>query len=259
MIAKSLVVGSAISCTTVDEVATAIVSRDAQQVAICTVHSVMTARANGALRSALEGADIATPDGVPLTWTLRLTGHPGQVRVDGYSVFKSTVERGLSSACRHFFYGSNEMTLMRLTSRLVSNYPDIVVAGSYAPPYRPFGVADVAPDLDRIRLSKPDVIWVGLGMPKQELWMQEASRHTHVPIVAIGAVFDWYAGNQKKAPTWMQRAGLEWLYRLAHEPRRLWSRYIWNNPAYMVLMMRQILSYQLGRVLRVNDRSLGSD
>ena len=243
------VVGTGISTGTVEETVALILDPPptGMRVAVCTVHSVMTARRDPALRAALTSADITTPDGVPLTWALRLSGVPGQERVDGYSVFHHTIETGLERKNRHFLYGATPETLAKLVTSLRSTYPEIQIVGTHAPPFRPLTDDEFGNDMAQISGAAPDVVWVGIGMPKQELWMARAEDWLPgVSLVGVGAVFDWVAGNVPKAPAWMQRAGLEWLFRVYREPRRLWRRYLWNNPAYLGLLAAQIVRSKTG-------------
>ena len=236
--------GTGISATSVDETVELILNPppDGLRVAICAVHGVMTARRDPALRAALASVDIATTDGVPLVWALRLSGVPDQQPVYGSTVFRETLERGIAKGTSHFFYGSTPETLGRLVTNLKSDHSSLRVAGVLSPPFRPLSDNELANDIDAITEASPDVLWVGLGLPKQELWMaRAASSLPGVSLVGVGAVFDWVAGNVPRAPSWMQRTGLEWLYRVYREPRRLWRRYLWNNPAYLALLVGQIV------------------
>lgn len=220
-------------------------------VAVCNVHALMSARRSPELADALKSADIATPDGMPVAWALRGLGVRGQERVHGQRLFTETVEQGLTRRVRHYFYGSTTETLMGLEKHLRADYPEIEIVGSHAPPFRPLSSTERLADLAAIRQSGAQIVWVGLGMPKQELWMAEA--HSDLPGVVfagVGAVFDWVAGNVPKAPQWMQSAGLEWLFRLSREPRRLWRRYAWNNPAYLVLAGSQVLRHRMRKLGR---------
>jgi N-acetylglucosaminyldiphosphoundecaprenol N-acetyl-beta-D-mannosaminyltransferase len=244
------VVGTGISVAGLDEIVDQILHAPAEGlgVAVCNVHSVMSARRDASLRAALSSADLATADGVPLVWALRALADPNQERVDGYALFFATIEAGLEEGTRHFFYGSTEDTLLQLEASLRATRPEITIVGSLSPPFGSLSDGELTDHLDTIRSTGADVVWVGLGMPKQEHWIAAASgRLEATSLVGIGAVFDWVAGNQPKAPDWMQRAGLEWLYRLAHEPRRLWRRYVWNNPAFLVLLGAQVGRARLRR------------
>jgi N-acetylglucosaminyldiphosphoundecaprenol N-acetyl-beta-D-mannosaminyltransferase len=244
------VVGTGISVAGLDETVDLILhpGEHGLTMALCNVHTLMSARRDPSLRAALEAADVTTADGMPLVWALRSFGEPDQERVDGLKLFTATVEAGLGEGTRHFFYGSTEDTLGDLRRRLEHEYPNLVITGALAPPFRKATPEERRDHVDIIRRSGANVVWVGLGMPKQEFWMAEVGGDLPgVALVGIGAVFDWVAGSVPKAPLWMQRSGLEWLYRLVHEPRRLWRRYLWNNPGFLALLALQVARYRLRR------------
>ena len=244
---KSPVVGTPISATSYEEVLDLFdhpPEDRALVVAVCTVHSVMSARRDGTLRAALDTADVATPDGVPLMWTLRQTGFPDQQRVYGPDVMRRSLVASQDRGWTHYLYGSTPETLAELESAIEELAPDAKVVGAYSPPFTPATAERDAADAQRIRDSGADIVWVGLGMPKQELWMYRVSALLpNTVLVGVGAAFDFIADE---APEWMMKAGLEWFYRLLKEPRRLWRRYIWNNPAFMFLVTMQLLQYRLG-------------
>lgn len=241
---KSPVVGTPISMTSYAEVLESLAeppSERALTVVVCNVHSVMSARSNPDLRAALDASDVATPDGVPLVWTLRKSANPDQQRVYGPDIMRRSLQASADYGWRHFLYGSTPDTLARLEAAITSLAPDARVVGSYSPPFAPATDASDEADIERIRASGADIVWVGLGMPKQELWMHRvADQLPGVALVGVGAAFDFIAGTVPEAPEWMMRAGLEWLYRLSKEPRRLWRRYLWNNPSFVVLVTRQL-------------------
>lgn len=242
---KSPVAGLPISMTSYDEVLETIETRPngrALVIAVCNVHSVMSARRDDALAEALREADIATPDGVPLVWTLRRTARPDQSRVYGPDLMRYALVDEAGRKWKHYLYGSTPETLDRLVESIEEFAPGAEIVGAYSPPFRPLTPQDDAADAARIRESGADVVWVGLGMPKQELWMHRMSGELEgVALAGVGAAFDFLAGNVEEAPEWMMRAGLEWLFRLSREPRRLWRRYIWNNPAFVVLVTKQLV------------------
>lgn len=232
------VVGSPVSVTSVDEVADLLVRRDADHlnVVVANVHSVMTARRDELIRRTIESADIVTPDGMPLVWVLRGKGHREAIRVTGIDVMTSTLDNGRRAQVRHFFYGSTPSVLDAIVARASARFPGVQIAGTLAPPMGPWRDWDVARHIDEIRRSKADVVWVGLGMPKQELWMAGVRRDLPgVALVGVGAAFDWFAGIAKRAPSWMQKSGLEWVYRLMQNPARMWRRYLVNNPAFVAI------------------------
>ncbi len=215
----------------------------AMVISVCNVHSVMSARSDPALAAAINGSDIATPDGVPLVWALRWTANPRQERVYGPDLMRLALVDEDARQWKHYLYGSTDETLSQLVDAITDMAPDAQIVGRTAPPFRTLTHDEREQDLDAIRSSGADVVWVGLGMPKQELWMNKVQDQLPgVALIGVGAAFDFLAGNVKEAPQWMQRVGLEWLYRLLKEPRRLWRRYIWNNPAFVILLARQILT-----------------
>jgi N-acetylglucosaminyldiphosphoundecaprenol N-acetyl-beta-D-mannosaminyltransferase len=247
--AKAPVVGIPISVTSYEGVLGAISDRPRDKglsVAVCNVHSVMSARRNQALRSAIAGAEIATPDGVPLVWGLRWTGQPDQERVYGPELMRLALVESARLGWKHYIYGSSPETLSRLTAAIDDFAPEAEIVGAVSPPFRELSAGEEQETLDAIAASQADVVWVGLGMPKQELWMHRVKdRLPGVALLGVGAAFDFLAGTVKQAPPWMQRSGLEWLYRLIQEPRRLWRRYIWNNPGYVLLLAWQVLRTKL--------------
>jgi N-acetylglucosaminyldiphosphoundecaprenol N-acetyl-beta-D-mannosaminyltransferase len=246
---KTPVVGTPISMTSYDEVLETLSTRRSDRaltVAVCNVHSVMSARKDPSLRSALDSADIATPDGVPLVWGIRWTADPGQERVYGPELMVRSLVASGTMGWRHYLYGSTPETLVLLETAIAELAPQATIVGTESPPFRELTDDEEEAVLDRIRDSGAEVVWVGLGMPKQELWMsQVASRLPGVALLGVGAAFDFLAGTKRQAPAWMQRAGLEWLFRFIQEPGRLWRRYLWNNPAYLVLLARQVITSRL--------------
>ena len=246
------VVGTQISMTSYDEVLELVERRPrgrATVVCVCTVHSVMSARREPDLAQALADADVTTPDGVPLVWAVRATAYRGQGRVYGPDLMASALESGVARGWRHFLYGSTDATLEALQAAVQRRVPGVTIAGAHAPPFRPLRPDEQEAEYDLIRAAAPDIVWVGLGMPKQELWMHRAAEHLPgVALVGVGAAFDFLSGRVRQAPPWVQRAGLEWLFRLSQEPRRLWRRYLFNNPAYLALLAAQVARRHLGRL-----------
>ena len=196
----------------------------------------MSARRDAALYDAISQADIATSDGVPLVWLLRLTSRPGQTRVYGPDLMKLALQSGVERGWRHYLYGTTPPTLDRLRSAIARFAPGAVVVGQMAPPFRDLTPAETDDVVAELAASNADIIWVGLGMPRQEKWMHQiAPRLPGKTLVGVGAAFDLLSGTVPQAPPLLQRAGLEWAFRLWQEPRRLWRRYVLNNPMYLVL------------------------
>lgn len=240
------VVGTPISVVTREHLLDLVQSRPidkATVVAFCNVHSVMTARRDPALAAALQHSEVTSPDGMPVAWGVRASGFSHQARVDGPTFMQEALRQSSSRGWSHFFYGSTKPTLERLSNAARSLSPGIRIAGTFSPPFQMPTERSIKDDAFRIRESGADLVWVGLGMPKQELWMHRARPYLPgVALLGVGAAFDFIAGTTQRAPGWMQSAGLEWLHRFAQQPGRLWRRYLLNNPAYLYLLGRQVLA-----------------
>lgn len=209
----------------------------AQLIAFCNVHSVMTARREPSVRAALVGMDLATPDGMPLVWVMRRRGWPAQGRVYGPDLMEMALPHGIPLGWRHFLFGASTSTLDRLVVRAERMAPGIQIVGHLAPPFRRFTADEDEAIVATIRDSKANVVWVGLGMPKQEAWMHQMQRRLPgTTLLGVGAAFDHLSGTVPQAPDWLQDRGFEWAYRLSREPRRLWRRYLSTNPAFVALV-----------------------
>ena len=239
---KEDVFGTPISLTTFDETMRIFERRDparAVVVNVCNVHSVMTARKDRELADAFARAEINTSDGMPLVWVLRSRGH-AQPRMYGPTLTEHALAYGVERGWRHFFYGATPETLALLEKHVTARFPGVQIAGVYAPPFRPLTDDERAAVTRAITDARTDIVWVGLGMPKQEKWMAEMRDQLPGTIlVGVGAAFDFLAETKPQAPAWMQQRGLVWLFRLGTAPRRLWRRYLWNNPAFLALWLRE--------------------
>ena len=219
-----------------------------QLFAFCNVHSVMTARRAREVRRALDAVDVAAPDGMPLVWVMRRRGLPQQPRVYGPDLMKLALSHGVALGWRHFLLGATDPTLDRLEEAAQKLAPGVQIVGRLAPPYRPLSPAEDGEIVHRVLSSDANVLWVGLGMPKQELWMDRMrDRLPGINVMGVGAAFDLLSGTVPQAPDWMQDRGLEWAYRLWREPRRLWRRYLYNNPAFTVLALAESLRMRFAR------------
>ncbi len=197
--------------------------------------------------SALKGADMVTADGTPLVWVARLRGEKRLSRVPGPDLLSAVCERSEREGWSHYFYGGAEGVAGRLAERLQRDYPDINIAGTHCPPFRALSAEEKKTDIARINASGADIVWVGLGCPKQEIWMLENQAGLKGQVViGVGAAFDFHTGRIERAPRWMRENGLEWLHRLASEPRRLWRRYLVLAPRFVVLSLAETIG-QLGR------------
>lgn len=219
-----------------------IATRERHYVCVTGVHGVMESQRDPALRRIHNGAGLVTPDGMPLVWLARRAGFPHVTRVYGPDLMLACCEASVSRGYRHFFYGGAPGVSERLAERLQARFPGLQVAGSYSPPFRTEVSLEDGGVLDRLNAAAPDILWVGLSTPKQELWMHQHRPHLTAPVlIGVGAAFDFHAGVKRQAPRWMQRAGLEWLFRLTQEPRRLWRRYSRNNTRFLIELGRRRL------------------
>ena len=210
------------------------------RVHFCTVHSMVEAQSNPALMAAFESADVVVTDGVPLVWVARRRGARHAERVCGPDVMLSLCDRGRAVSMRHYFLGGRTGVPEDLAARLTERYPGLLVVGTESPPFRPLSEEEDAAVVDRINAAGPDVVWVGLGSPKQEYWAADHQPRLRVGLVMpVGAAFDFHSGRVRRAPRWMQRVGLEWLFRLAMDPRRLFRRYVVTNTKFAVLVVRE--------------------
>ncbi|MEI6429653.1 MAG: WecB/TagA/CpsF family glycosyltransferase [Pseudanabaena sp. ELA607] len=222
-------------------------------VAIANVHVVMTAEANPFYREILAQADLVTSDGMPLVWGLRQLGAKNQQRVYGPDLMLFCCAALAQHSIPIFLYGATAETLHQLQINLKQRFPNLEIAGSYAPPV--FGAdyqiiqQQVSFDLPQIYAAGAKVIFIGLGCPKQEQWMAAALEQSVADgrslgvMIGVGAAFDFHSGQVKQSPRWMMSSGLEWLYRLWQEPRRLWQRYFLNNPLFIIKFGWQLLRY----------------
>lgn len=209
------------------------------------VHVVTTALWDNDYRQVLQQAKLVTPDGMPLVWGLRLLGFPQQQRVYGPDLMLALCDRLSRSNLSMYLYGGTPETLDLLQVNLLQRFPGLAIAGSYSPPFRPPTSAEEQADIDRIHQSGAKLVFVALGCPKQEQWMARQQGKLQAVAIGVGAAFAFHAGTVRQAPRWMMRHGLEWLYRLWVEPRRLWKRYAISNPTFALLFAAQYLRYKL--------------
>jgi N-acetylglucosaminyldiphosphoundecaprenol N-acetyl-beta-D-mannosaminyltransferase len=207
------------------------------------VNLVMSARDDPDTMRAVLRATLAVPDGQPLVWALRLLGHARATRVYGPDLMERYCAHAATTSTPIYLYGGrSEQALALLCERLRERFPGLRIAGGFSPPFRPLTAEEREQVVAEIDGSGAKVVWVGTGQPKQELWMSEMRPRLQAPLlVGVGAAFDFHAGIVSQAPRWMQRNGLEWIYRLSREPRRLWRRYAFQNPRFVVGFARQYL------------------
>lgn len=219
----------------VGEIESWIGRRERHYVNVCNVHTIMECQRDARLKHVVNNSGLSTPDGMPLVWLSRLHGFRSAARVYGPDLMLALCARSEATSHRHFFYGGAPGIAERLAEQLQRRFPALQIAGIHSPPFRKVGAIEDRAVLDRIDAARPDVVWVGLGTPKQDLWVADHRSRLQAPVlIAIGAAFDFHAGVLRQAPRWMQRSGLEWSFRLAQEPRRLAYRYLVLNPMFVV-------------------------
>lgn len=220
-------------------------ARESRYVCICNVHSVVTTTTDVEFKIAVNNADMATPDGAPIAWALRRLGHPAQERINGPDLMMRYLAEAEKLNQTVFFYGSTEATLAKLRTALAKRFPRLRIGGTYSPPFRSLTLEEDEQIVNTINASKANVVFVGLGCPKQEKWMAEHRGRINAVMIGVGAAFDYHAGVVKRAPLWWQKNGLEWLYRLGCEPRRLFKRYMVTNTLFVFGITRQMVVAKL--------------
>lgn len=218
-------------------------------VCACNVHTVMASQEDPELRAALISPyALNVPDGQPLVWAINALGHSLTDRVYGPELMARACARAAATEHRFYLYGGRDQeALVRLAANLRRRFPGVNIVGGYAPPFRPLSDEERAAIIEEINDSEADVVWVGIGVPKQEKWMAQMRPHLKAPVlVGVGAAFDFHAGLVPQAPPLLQGAGLEWAYRLVQEPRRLWRRYLRYNPRFVAAFARQLASHRTG-------------
>jgi N-acetylglucosaminyldiphosphoundecaprenol N-acetyl-beta-D-mannosaminyltransferase len=226
-----------------------IARREPGYVCAVAVHAVMVSRRDPEMRAAVEGAALTVPDGMPLVWAANALGENLPNRVYGPELMRRYSDRCAQKGHRVWLYGGRDQgSLAQLALNMRRNHPGIEIVGGYSPPFRPLTAAEEDSVVEQVRRDRPDVLWVGIGVPKQEKWMARMRDRLQVPVMcAVGAAFDFHAGRISQAPVWMQERGLEWTYRIAQEPRRLLPRYLSYNPRFLVAFGRQLARQRLSR------------
>ena len=202
-------------------------------ICVANVHTTVTAHDDPTYLQVQNGAVMALPDGGPLSRYSRRKGFADAARVTGPDLMRELLKESGTKHYRHYFYGSTQETLDILREKITEKYPGAVIAGMYSPPFRPLTADEDAKIVEKINAAKPDFVWVGLGAPKQERWMAAHENRVQALMLGVGAAFDYEAGNIRRAPAWMQRCNLEWLYRLMQDPKRLFKRYFVTNTKFL--------------------------
>lgn len=213
----------------------------------CNVHSVVTACHDVALRAALDRAYLRAPDGAPVAWVASQRTGRRQPRISGPDLMLRLCEAASANNISVFLYGSTPTTLDALSQRLADAYPQLHIAGTYSPPFRPLTGTEEEEIIAKIQRSGAGIVFVGLGCPKQEIWMSTVSDRLPSVLIGVGAAFDFHAGLVSRAPTVVRKMGLEWLHRLLQEPARLWRRYLYTNSAFAWYVLKNAVLGKLGR------------
>ncbi|MPZ67933.1 MAG: WecB/TagA/CpsF family glycosyltransferase [Actinobacteria bacterium] len=224
-------------------------SRSRGTIAFCTASTVLAARRDPDLRRALTNSSLVNPDGMPLVWLGRRAGVELD-RVYGPD-FMLDLFAATGSSLRHYFYGGTPGVVDALVEQLSERFPEIQIVGSHTPEFGLTGRDVIEADVARINAAAPDIVWIGLGHPKQELWMETHVAKLDASVLAgVGAAFDYLSGTKKEAPEWMKRSGLQWMHRLGSEPRRLWKRYLVGNSTFVALLVAEWV--RTGRMAHVD-------
>jgi N-acetylglucosaminyldiphosphoundecaprenol N-acetyl-beta-D-mannosaminyltransferase len=232
-----------------------IVSRARNYVCITGAHGVLESRKDARLRDIHNQAGMVTPDGTPLVWMSRWLGARRVERVYGPDLMREISARSPSRGYRHFYYGGAPGVADQLTAALIAANPGLNVVGTLCPPFRALTPEEDERVVDQINAAMPDIVWVGLSTPKQEYWMAAHFGRINAPVmIGVGAAFDFLAGTKRQAPHWMQRNGLEWLFRLCTEPRRLWCRYAYIVPGFAILAAGQLIGRAMGARASASSR-----
>ena len=223
--------------------------RERGYVCAVAVHAVTVAQRDEEMRAALLGSSLTVPDGMPLVWAVNFLGESLPHRVYGPELMRRYTRRCAEKGHRVWLYGGRDQgSLAQLALNLRRDNPGIKIVGGYSPPFRELEPHEETELVKRINADKPDVLWVGTGVPRQEKWMARMRERLDVPVMsAVGAAFDFHAGRISQAPSWMQERGLEWTYRIAQEPRRLLPRYLYYNPAFLMAFAGQLVREKLLR------------
>lgn len=224
------------------EVSRWIEERESHYALFSPVSTIMQCRQDPRLRKVANNAGLVNPDGMPLVFLGRARGHKEMDRVYGPDFMLAFSEYSVEKGYKHFYYGGAEGVPEELAEKMRKRFPGIQIVGTYSPPFRQLTPEEDQEIVDKINASGADVVWVGLGSPKQDHWMAEHIDRLNAPVLlGVGAAFDFHTGRKPQAPYWMQRSGLEWAFRLSTEPKRLWKRYLVNNPAFVASVMAQEL------------------
>jgi N-acetylglucosaminyldiphosphoundecaprenol N-acetyl-beta-D-mannosaminyltransferase len=231
----------------IDHVASSLYKRRNGYVCVANVHMIMEAHRDKEFKAIVNNAFFVTPDGMPIVWGLKLLGYKQAIRLYGPSLSLLLCEYAAKNSIPVGFLGGSSETLQNLVPNLKNRYPELHIAYTYSPPFKALTEEENGDIVSKINKSGTKILFVGLGCPKQERWMAAHKDEVNALMIGVGAAFDFHAGMKPQAPAWMQRAGLEWLFRLISEPRRLWRRYLYHNPRFIYYFGKELLYSRLSR------------
>jgi len=220
------------------------INRDEKHyVCVTGVHGVMESQKKPDLVKIHNNSGLTVPDGMPMVWAGRIYGHPEISRVYGPDLMLAVCKTSVKKGFTHFLYGGNEGVVDELKESLEKRFQGIRIVGKYTPPFRPLNKKEEKELRELVLLSKPDLFWVGLSTPKQERFMSEyISKLDTKVMLGVGAAFDYHTGRAKDSPDWIKKIGVQWLHRLLQDPKRLWKRYLYNNPVFAYKFIKQLIA-----------------
>jgi len=237
------VLNTDITDTTINDVSDMLNNSSGNTVAICNANTLVQCVKNNDINLVINSFTVASPDGFPVAKAISKLAKKNIKRVDGYNVFKQTIEDGLEKNTSHYFFGSSERVVSLMISNLKKEYPSVNISGHTCPPFE--DVEDLVNTFtESLGGRNPDIVWVSLGFPKQEMFIDSLLKNVSIKsnFIGVGAVFEWVAGTKIKAPEWMANIGLEWILRLVQEPRRLFKRYLLDNTLFVYYLTKQLIS-----------------
>jgi len=219
-----------------------------EYICVCPVSTIVECNRDETVRKIINSAYLVTPDGMPLVWTGKMKGFRNISRVYGPDLMVRFLGLAEKKGYSNFFYGSKNSVLDKLDVNLRKKFPNLKIAGKYSPPFRPLTPEEDKEIIDMINRSSPDIVWVAIGNPKQEIWMAEhLGKIGASAMVGVGAAFDFLSGTKPQAPQWIRNSGFEWLFRLVTEPKRLWKRYLIGNPIFLWLFLKEFVKIKVLR------------
>lgn len=224
--------------------------KERKYICVCPVSTIMECKKNEKVLRSINSANLVTPDGMAVVWLGWMQGYKNIRRVYGPELMEEVCAISSKSGYKNYLYGSTQDVLDKLKERLTKRYPGLIISGMFSPPFRQSSNDEDSKIVDEINRSNPDIVWVGLGSPKQDIWMYEHRGRINAPvIIGVGAAFDFLAGNKPQAPSWVRSNGFEWLFRLITEPKRLWRRYLVNYPLFVYYVLVELASKPIKSLL----------